>query len=209
MGTVILARHGQASYGAADYDQLSELGAHQAVRLAESLRRCRLEPRAVIVGEHRRHLQTAQAAELGVATVDPRWNEFDHDQILAAAPMPTGAAPAQLEAAWHAAKQRWVEGRYDDDYAVTYSEFLRNAQEALADVVSATSRGGAQLVISSAGVIASLVCEQLGVGRSGWLSVQRVLVNTGATRIVSGRRGPTLISFNDHSHLVQQEITYR
>jgi len=33
MGTLYLVRHGQASYGAADYDQLSPRGALQARRL--------------------------------------------------------------------------------------------------------------------------------------------------------------------------------
>jgi broad specificity phosphatase PhoE len=35
MGNLYLVRHGQASFGAADYDQLSELGQRQSVRLGE------------------------------------------------------------------------------------------------------------------------------------------------------------------------------
>ena len=38
MGTLYLVRHGQASFGADDYDQLSPLGHQQAVRLGEYLR---------------------------------------------------------------------------------------------------------------------------------------------------------------------------
>jgi broad specificity phosphatase PhoE len=38
MGTLYLVRHGQASFGADDYDQLSELGRRQSVRLGEYLR---------------------------------------------------------------------------------------------------------------------------------------------------------------------------
>ena len=38
MGTLYLVRHGQASFGADDYDQLSPLGQQQAVRLGEYLR---------------------------------------------------------------------------------------------------------------------------------------------------------------------------
>jgi broad specificity phosphatase PhoE len=33
MGTLHLVRHGQASFGAADYDQLSDLGARQCREL--------------------------------------------------------------------------------------------------------------------------------------------------------------------------------
>jgi broad specificity phosphatase PhoE len=39
MGTLYLVRHGQASFGADDYDQLSDLGRAQAVRLGEYLAR--------------------------------------------------------------------------------------------------------------------------------------------------------------------------
>ena len=38
MGTLYLVRHGQASFGADDYDQLSDLGRRQSVRLGQYLR---------------------------------------------------------------------------------------------------------------------------------------------------------------------------
>ncbi len=37
MGQIYLVRHGQASFGSADYDQLSTLGAEQAQMLGGSL----------------------------------------------------------------------------------------------------------------------------------------------------------------------------
>ena len=38
MGTLYFGRHGQASFGADDYDQLSDLGRRQSVRLGQYLR---------------------------------------------------------------------------------------------------------------------------------------------------------------------------
>ena len=38
MGTLYLVRHGQASFGADNYDVLSELGHRQALRLGQYLR---------------------------------------------------------------------------------------------------------------------------------------------------------------------------
>jgi broad specificity phosphatase PhoE len=35
MGQLLLVRHGQASFGADDYDQLSDLGQKQSIRLGE------------------------------------------------------------------------------------------------------------------------------------------------------------------------------
>jgi len=43
MGTLYLVRHGQASFGAADYDNLSELGHKQSARLGEYWRERRQE----------------------------------------------------------------------------------------------------------------------------------------------------------------------
>ena len=58
MGTLYLVRHGQASFGADDYDQLSALGRRQSVRLGEYLRSKGLSFDAVLTGTLRRHAQT-------------------------------------------------------------------------------------------------------------------------------------------------------
>ena len=58
MGTLYLVRHGQASFGAADYDQLSELGQRQSVRLGEYLANKGVTLDAVLTGTLRRHQQT-------------------------------------------------------------------------------------------------------------------------------------------------------
>ena len=50
MGQLYLVRHGQASLGAADYDQLSSLGERQSQRLGEHWRSQGLHFDAVITG---------------------------------------------------------------------------------------------------------------------------------------------------------------
>jgi broad specificity phosphatase PhoE len=50
MGNLYLVRHGQASFGAADYDNLSELGQRQSVRLGEYFAGKGLQFDAVITG---------------------------------------------------------------------------------------------------------------------------------------------------------------
>ena len=58
MGQLYLVRHGQASLGADDYDQLSALGAKQSQRLGEHWRAQGLQFDAVITGTLKRHAQT-------------------------------------------------------------------------------------------------------------------------------------------------------
>ena len=58
MGTLYLVRHGQASFGAQDYDNLSALGQQQSVRLGQYWRGKGLTFDAVLTGTLRRHAQT-------------------------------------------------------------------------------------------------------------------------------------------------------
>ena len=65
MGALYLVRHGQASFGAADYDQLSELGARQCRRLGEHWQRRGMRFDAAFSGTLRR--QRLSLAAIGEA----------------------------------------------------------------------------------------------------------------------------------------------
>ena len=62
MATIYLIRHGQASFGAADYDKLSELGCRQAQVTGEYLRDNKIHFDAVYSGSLLRQRETAQLA---------------------------------------------------------------------------------------------------------------------------------------------------
>ncbi|NBR82040.1 MAG: histidine phosphatase family protein, partial [Betaproteobacteria bacterium] len=55
MGTLTLVRHGQASFGAANYDQLSTVGELQSARLGAYLAQQSLRFDAVYHGSLQRH----------------------------------------------------------------------------------------------------------------------------------------------------------
>ena len=96
MGTLYLVRHGQASFGAEDYDQLSALGRQQAVRLGEHWRTRGLGFDAVITGTLRRHTQTLE----GIAEGPDAAKLFQPDRIH-----PTAQAhPRMLDNVWPALK---------------------------------------------------------------------------------------------------------
>ncbi|MGA2926795.1 MAG: histidine phosphatase family protein, partial [Solirubrobacteraceae bacterium] len=83
--TILLIRHAQASYGAADYDVLSQLGAQQVTALVDGLERRRIVAARVICGGLRRQRDTAApcATALGVQlTVDRRFDEYDDRDIM-------------------------------------------------------------------------------------------------------------------------------
>ena len=87
MSVLLLVRYGQASFGAADYDQLSSLGEEQSRLLGASLAARGVRPDVVLRGSMKRHRQTATAAVAGAGwstdvVEDDGWDEFDHLSTL-------------------------------------------------------------------------------------------------------------------------------
>ena len=87
MGQLYLVRHGQASLGADDYDQLSALGAQQSQRLGEHWRAQGLQFDAVITGTLKRHAQTLHGIQQGLGTKHepllwPGLNEYDSEAVI-------------------------------------------------------------------------------------------------------------------------------
>ncbi len=85
MATIYLIRHGQASFGSANYDQLSELGQLQATRTGQYLARAGITLDAAYSGDLSRQRETCERAckELGgniVHHIDPRFNEIRNDE---------------------------------------------------------------------------------------------------------------------------------
>jgi broad specificity phosphatase PhoE len=86
MPSVLLIRHGQASFGATDYDVLSDLGERQAAAVhAEIVRRGVVGAR-LVAGGLRRQRNTALpwTKHEGELDIDERWNEYDSADVLGA-----------------------------------------------------------------------------------------------------------------------------
>lgn len=226
MALVYLLRHGQASFGADDYDVLSERGLRQSAALGAELARRGVLPTRVWSGTLRRQRDTAVAClaaagvDLAVAE-DERWNEYDH-LALVRARMGGGAAngsppsPREFQRLLDDALIDWLgapgTGSPGTDPA-GFGAFADGTTAALADVVGSLGSGGVALVFTSGGVIAALVTRLLGLPPEGFVAVNRVSVNAAITKIVHGRSGTSLLSFNDHGHFdadaTRDLLTYR
>jgi len=87
MSTITLIRHGQASFGKSDYDQLSDIGYDQARRLGVALAEREESIDTVFIGGMLRHRQTAETCleSMGLdlpLQVLPNFSEFNHEHIL-------------------------------------------------------------------------------------------------------------------------------
>jgi broad specificity phosphatase PhoE len=209
MGQVLVVRHGQASFGAEDYDVLSPHGEEQARRLGSTL--ASLSPDLVVHGSLKRQRDTARlvasaagwSAEL---TEDVRWNELDQfSQFSAIDQMPDESDAAAFQRWYESAMGRWSSGDHDGDYTESYAAFHDRSAAALDAVAS----GGTVVAVSSGGPISALVTRLLDGGPATYARLLPTTVNTGVTRIVSGRRGLTLVSYNEHAHLLPEHVTYR
>ena len=235
MGVVLLVRHGQASFGADDYDVLSETGWEQSRLLGAWLAERKVTPDLVLRGDMRRHRETAEGmlAGGGWATdveVDAGWNEFDHLGVVAAlqgsgaglADAAAGAQPTrdldrrEFQRVFELAITRWTGGEYDDEYPESYATFLARVRGALDRACSAAGPGGTVVVVSSGGPIAA-ACAAL-VDPTGadpatlarlWARFNTVTVNSSVTRVVVGSTGARMLTFNEHAHLEGDTLTYR
>jgi broad specificity phosphatase PhoE len=230
--TVLLVRHAQASFGAADYDVLSPTGIEQAAVLAADLARRGVRVDRVVSGSLARQRDTAApiAAAAGLhATVDARWDEYATDAILArysGTPLRLGDPAADSRAlrpsdamssrefqdVLERALLRWIADGDDGPAEETWPAFAARAGAALEDVVRGLGRGETALACTSGGVLAAVCVHLLELPPSALVAFNRVAVNAAVTRVISGRAGARLVSFNEQAHLEgdgRTLVTYR
>ena len=218
MGTLYLVRHGQASFGADDYDQLSPLGRQQAVRLGEYLRQ-RFEREGVhidtvLMGSLHRHRQTWEGLAEGAQwahtpEIWPGLNEYDsHALIDTIHPEPL-AKPDTPEMYRHHfrllrdALKAWMDGRTQPKGMPSYAQFVKGITDAL-DHVRANCSGNA-LIVSSGGPISTAVGQVLGAPAETTIELNLRIRNTALTEFVFTPKRHMLLSYNTLPHLDSAE----
>ncbi|MET0601734.1 MAG: histidine phosphatase family protein [Baekduia sp.] len=214
--SILLVRHGQASYGADDYDVLSETGWRQAEVLAAEHARRGLTFDIVVSGGLRRQQGTAEVLARAAGTpveIDPGWDEYDADDILTHHARTDVRLDAEPGTAVPAVSSRdfqhlldgalidWIEAGEGGGAREPWSVFDARVRGALERLVGRLGSGETALVCSSGGVIGGICAALMGMAPTGLVAFNRVAVNTGVARLVSGRQGVTLVSFNEHGHL--------
>lgn len=225
MPTVLLVRHGQASFGTEDYDVLSEAGHRQAEIVAASLAERGYGADRLLSGTLRRQRETAAAFTARGAPdleIEPRWDEYDSEEILRhhsdsgarleragdAEPLTNRSFQAILEAA----QAQWVDHADRSPAAQTWPQFSVAGTAALQDLAAGLSSGETAIVVTSGGTIAALLCRLWDAPARLFPALNRVVVNASVTKLAVGSTGTNVISFNDHSHLEAVDralVTYR
>lgn len=222
MPIVTLVRHAQASFGAANYDALSELGHRQAEWLGEHLRERGVRFVACSSGTLQRQSQTLTAI-VGALSYDvPRHthaglDEYFGDPILDAHlrvrnetrdPTPTRKTYfRRLREALIA----WTEGSLDADVPETWKQFGERAWAAVHEVCAPFGREDHVLVVTSGGVISRLVADTLQASATTAIEINLQTRNASLTQLLLSSRSH-LVSYNAVPHLERSDreasITY-
>ena len=221
MGTLYLVRHGQASFGAADYDNLSELGHRQSVRLGEYFAGKGVRFDTVLTGTLKRQVQTwagiAQGAGLTVQpALWPGLNEYDSEAVIATVHPHPLAKPDTPELYKHHFRllrdglTQWMNGVVSPKGMPSYREFQHGVVSAL-DHVRKHCEGDV-LIVSSGGPIATAVGHVLGTTPETTIELNLRIRNTAVCELAFNPKRHTLLTYNTLAHLDSGEhakwVTY-
>jgi len=217
MRELLLIRHGQASFHAEDYDQLSPLGVQQSSLLGAWLAECGQQPDLVAMGPRVRHRDTAlaclDAANVTLSPITlPGLDEVDHLELLARL-RPELAAPGALRAAMMQqtdpsrsfqqlfvdAIERWTSGKNDTKYSRSWSQFRRDVLDALQQLMD--SPANTLWAFTSGGPISVIASALLQASENKSFELSWSLVNTSVTKLRLGSRGASLLTYNAWPHL--------
>lgn len=223
MGQIYLVRHGQASFGQTNYDQLSPLGYEQARLLGAWFGQRGMRFHQVVTGSMQRHLQTAETclAELtgdrhraDAWQVDAGFNEYNHHDVLVRhwpsfedaaevrrflAETPDGKRAFQ--AIFQDAVARWMSGAHDDEYAEAWPAFRARCVASLTRLAAAAPPSQDIVVFTSGGTIATLCQQVLGLPDERTAMLNWSLVNCAVTKLFYRPDRLALSYLNNYAHL--------
>ncbi len=198
MSSLVLIRHGQASFGAADYDVLSELGAAQSRKLGSHFANGKEPFDAIYSGPRRRHLGTtkhmceaahAEGMPSPKPTVIDELDELPAFELVAhwrpiiearepglAKRIVSGSARAMATIL-----DRWADGSLDSGDHETYAAFSSRVTNAIDRIRDEQGSKKRVAVVTSGGPIAITVGQSLELRPTKAMSILWSLANSSVT----------------------------
>ncbi|WP_454727337.1 MULTISPECIES: histidine phosphatase family protein [Cupriavidus] len=227
MATLFLVRHGQASFGAANYDCLSATGRQQARWLGEYFRDRGVAFTRVVAGSLVRQQDTALEILAGMGTpgvppetrveTHPGLNEYDGEALYRSHTGGRDHLAHQNEdyndywRTFRAAYQAWTLDQLAG-MPESWGDFGGRIRAGLAHAAEGATREDALLVVSSGGAIGRAVADLLGAPAQTAIELNLQFRNTAFCEIIAGRGTQRLLSFNSLPHLEhagrRQAITF-
>lgn len=206
-----MVRHGQASFGTGNYDQLSALGERQGVWLGEYFAERGIAFDRVVTGSMQRHRQTADAIFRGLGGAesydeDPGLNEYDFHGLYGALGDDKRELKALASGSMHdfykGLKQvlrLWSEDAIDGPLPESWGQFQQRVSAAREDI---QGRGGRRvLVVSSGGPMAAFAQQVMQAPASTAIELNMQIRNTAICQYFFNAESCHLASFNGIPHL--------
>lgn len=218
MGSLLLIRHAQASYGQADYDRLSTRGHEQARALAAPLAAAKLDQ--IYRGPHVRHRETAEDAGITNATVldelaeYPAFAMIHHfmPRLIAEdsrfAELTSTPTRELADAAFKTVLARWMRDEWHGEGVERVGAFAARVRAGL-DKILHTVQSGARIgVVTSAGPIGVAIGLVFGATEHHMVRTSLVVRNASISELAFRSRDfawhperVSLVSFNTTHHL--------
>ena len=236
MSTIYMFRHGQASFGQDNYDQLSPTGYRQARLVAEHLRDLGTTFDAVYTGALDRQKQTFQSmadvfaasdAPLPEAVETADLNEYDSTGVWQHF-YPTIARdhpelkvderslvknPKQFQHVFSRIVQRWISEPHDLPGIESWPSFRSRIGEGLNKIMRQEGSGKTVMIFTSAGPIATAIQMATGMPDDRCIGISWQVMNASTTRFRYNAQEMTLVGFNDvaalERHADPSLLTYR
>ena len=205
MAEIVLVRHGQASFGAPDYDMLSPLGHQQAEWLGDYFNAHGLHFDRVLRGGLRRQRETvegiARTHQQPDATEDTRLDEFHYDGLQRQYMAATGSdAPSDRSSFLRIFPEvftQWETGEIDGG-SEAFTDFSARVNAVLDDAIQA---GGRTLLVTSGGVIGVSIGTALGLDARATAELLLNIHNASVHRLEYEAGKLRLSLFNASPHL--------
>ncbi len=223
MGELWLIRHGQASFGSKDYDQLSEKGYRQAEMIGRYFKRSGIRFDGYFSGSLKRQIETAiTAINTGDMKTGPdqplildEFNEYDFMKIIKTQlPAMVEEDPSMAEPAgkifddedifvrlFSIIFQRWLSGTRDKPGVETFKDYQERILKGINTAIDLTGQDRSIAVFTSGGVIATLLQIILGLSRPTTMETGWQICNASFTRFCYTGEKLVLSAFNTTSHL--------
>jgi broad specificity phosphatase PhoE len=227
LASLLLVRHGQASFFGPRYDRLSPLGERQARALGAHWAAGGIRLDRIYVGPRERHRRTCELVlegygRAGLAYPEPELLALldEHEgvrlvkQVLRA---PLSAAlleedppaerrePALREylGEYLRVLRDWAAGRVAGEGVESYDDFSARARAAL-EALCGAGAGTTVAAFSSGGLICALAGELLSLPGEKVIELSLVLRNSAVCEVLHSRQRRSLVSFNAVPHLASE-----
>ncbi len=226
MAVIYLIRHGQAAFGAEEYDRLSPIGERQARIVGHHMRRCLPQLDGLCSGGMVRQDRTAEIAREAMGEAPPplrtvpAFAEYDHVALFKAYLPSFLASPdvevanleelmadsKMLERALRHVLASWMNDLpHEGPPVLAWAEFCRSAADAMEQLLANHGPKARLAVFTSGGIVTALLAKLLGLSPQRGLGLTVSLYNASITQFYFPRRRPAseglLMGYNNITHL--------